>query len=121
VNEWLEPPYAAGHWVPELVDAAGGVEIFAFAGEPSRPTTWAEVVAREPDLIVLAACGYDAERTAREAALPELPCRVVAVDANSYYSRPAPRLADGARQLAHLLHPDAVPDPGLPLVELARR
>jgi iron complex transport system substrate-binding protein len=121
VNEWLEPPYAAGHWVPELVEAAGGDEIFGLAGEPSRPTTWAEVREREPDLVVLAACGYDAERTAREASLPDLPCRVVAVDANSYYSRPAPRLADGAAQLAHLLHPDAVADPGLPLVELTPR
>ena len=118
VNEWLEPPYAAGHWVPELVEAAGGDEIFGLVGEPSRPTTWDEVVAHEPELIVIAACGYDAERSAREARLPDLPCRVVAVDAGSFYSRPAPRLADGVAQLAHLLHPDVVPDPGLPLVEL---
>jgi iron complex transport system substrate-binding protein len=121
VNEWLEPPYAAGHWVPELVEAAGGEEIFGLAGEASRPTTWAEVRERDPELVVLAACGYDAERTAREASLPDLSCRVVAVDANTYYSRPAPRLADGAAQLAHLLHPGVVPDPGLPLVELGRR
>jgi iron complex transport system substrate-binding protein len=121
VNEWLEPPYAAGHWVPELVEAAGGREIFGLVGAPSRPTTWDEVRERGPELVVLAACGYDAERTAREASLPDLPCRVVAVDANSYYSRPAPRLAEGAAQLAHLLHPEAAPDPGLPLVELSRR
>ena len=119
VNEWLDPPYAAGHWVPEMVDASGGEEIFGFAGEPSRPTTWDEVLAREPELIVVAACGYDAERSAAEARLPELPCRVVAVDANSYFSRPAPRLADGVTQLAHVMHPNAAADPGLPLVELS--
>ena len=121
VNEWLDPPFAAGHWVPELVEVGGGDEIFGLVGEPSRPVTWDAVLEREPELVVIAACGYDAVRTAREARLPDLGCRVVAVDANSYFSRPAPRLADGAAQLAHLLHPDAAPDPGLPLVELARR
>jgi iron complex transport system substrate-binding protein len=123
VNEWLEPPYAAGHWVPEMVDAAGGEEIFGLVGQPSRPTTWAEVLAREPELVVLAACGYDAARIVSEAratGLPDLPCRVVAVDANAYLSRPGPRLADGVVQLAHLLHSEVVPDPGLPLVEVGR-
>ena len=121
VNEWLEPPYAAGHWVPEMVDAAGGDEIFGLAGQPSRPTTWDEALAREPELVVLAACGYDAERIATEAravGLPELSTTVVAVDANAYFSRPGPRLADGVVQLAHLLHPEVVPDPGHPFVEV---
>src|SRR5919204_1082628 len=98
VNEWLEPPYAAGHWVPEMVDAAGGEEIFDLAGQPSRPTTWDEALARAPEVVVLAACGYDAERIATEAravGLPPLPCDVVAVDANAYFSRPGPRLPDG--------------------------
>jgi iron complex transport system substrate-binding protein len=123
VNEWLEPPYAAGHWVPEMVAAAGGEEIFDLVGQPSRPTTWDDVLEREPALVVLAACGYDAARIATEArsiGLPGLPCRVVAVDANAYLSRPGPRLADGVVQLAHLLHPEVVPDPCLPLVELGR-
>jgi hypothetical protein len=75
----------------------------------------------EPELVVLAPCGFDLERAAVEASsgsLPELGCPVVAVDANAYYSRPAPRIADGIRQLAHLAHPDEVDDPGIPYREL---
>ena len=102
-----------------MVTAAGGVEVLGRAGQPSYPTTWAAVRAARPDLVVLAPCGFDAERAAEEAGLvPELGCRVVAVDANAYYSRPAPRVADGVVQLAHFLYPEAVADPGLPFVEL---
>ena len=64
--------------------------------------------------MVIAPCGFGAEEAAERAAGLELPCPAVAVDGDSYYSRPAPRLADGVRQLAHLFHPDAAPDPGLP-------
>jgi len=71
------------------------------------------------ELIVVAACGFDAERAASESRGVEFPCPAVAVDANAYFSRPAPRVADGVAQLAHLLHPDAAPDPGLPAVRLA--
>jgi iron complex transport system substrate-binding protein len=77
------------------------------------------VLAREPELVVIAPCGFHAEAAAERAAGLELPCRTVAVDADSYFSRPAPRLADGVRQLGHLLHPDAVADPGLPAIELS--
>src|SRR5213593_1735703 len=121
VNEWLEPPFAAGHWVPEMVAAAGGEEVFGLVGQPSRPTTWDEALARKPELVILAACGYDAERIASEARavrLPAMPCAAVAVDANAYFSRPGPRLAAGVVQLAHLLHPQVVPDPGLPRFEI---
>jgi iron complex transport system substrate-binding protein len=118
VAEWLDPPFAAGHWVPEMVELAGGEEILGQAGTPSFPTTWDDVAARAPELVVLALCGFDAERAAREADLPPLPCRVVAVDANAYFSRPAPRVADGVSQLAFLFHPDVVPDPGLPWIEV---
>jgi iron complex transport system substrate-binding protein len=118
VCEWLEPPFAAGHWVPEMVELAGGHEVLGRAGEPSFRTTWAAVEAASPELVVLAPCGFDAARTAGEARLPPLGCRAVAVDANAYFSRPAPRVADGVAQLAFLLHPSAVPDPGLPFVEL---
>ncbi len=118
VAEWLDPPFAAGHWLPEMVTAAGGIEVLGRAGEPSYPTTWDAVAAAEPEVIVAAACGFDAARIAAEAAGLAFPCRTVAVDANAYYSRPAPRLADGVVQLAHLLHPGAVPDPGLPCIEL---
>jgi iron complex transport system substrate-binding protein len=71
-----------------------------------------------PELVVLAPCGYDAPRAAREPVPDGLDCRVVAVDGSAYYARPAPRLAAGARQLAHLLHPDAAPDPGLPAFDV---
>jgi iron complex transport system substrate-binding protein len=118
VAEWLDPPFAAGHWVPEMVELAGGCEVLGAAGEPSFPTTWTAVLEQSPELVVLAPCGFDAQRTVREADVPPLGCRVVAVDANAYYSRPAPRVADGIAQLAFLLHPDVVPDPGLPHVEL---
>jgi len=119
VAEWLDPPFAAGHWVPEMVAHAGGQEVLGRAGEASFATTWEAVGAREPELVVLAPCGFDAARAAREAAsLPPLPCRAVAVDANAYFSRPAPRVADGIVQLAFLLHPEAAPDPGLPWLEL---
>ena len=117
VAEWLEPPFAAGHWVPEMVAAAGGVEVLGRAGQPSFGTTWEAVRAAHPDLVVLAPCGFDAERAAAEAGLvPDLGCRVIAVDASAYYSRPAPRVADGVVQLAHFLHPEAVADPGMPFI-----
>jgi iron complex transport system substrate-binding protein len=114
VAEWIEPPFSAGHWVPEMVHAAGGTDVLGRAAEPSFATTWDDVLALEPELVVLAPCGFEAEDASERAGELELPCPAVAVDADSYYSRPAPRLADGVRQLGHLLHPDAVPDPGLP-------
>ena len=104
-----------------MVAAASGVDILAQPRRPSFRTSW-EVVSRlEPELVVVAPCGFGLERTFAEASrtgLPDLGCPVVAVDANAYYSRPAPRVAEGVRQLAHLLHPDDVPDPGLPYYEL---
>ena len=118
VAEWLDPPFAAGHWVPEMIELAGGEEVLGRAGEASFPTTWETVRERSPELVVLAPCGFDAVRAAREANPPPLPCRVVAVDANAHFSRPAPRVADGVAQLAFLLHPEVVPDPGSPWIEL---
>jgi iron complex transport system substrate-binding protein len=119
VAEWLDPPFAAGHWVPEMVAHAGGTEVLGRAGEASFATSWRTVLECRPDIVVLAPCGFDAARAAREAALPNIACRTVAVDANAYYSRPAPRVADGVVQLAWLFHPDVVADPGLPWIELA--
>jgi iron complex transport system substrate-binding protein len=118
VAEWIDPPFCAGHWVPEMVEIAGGREVLGVAGQPSYSTTWERVLAAAPELIVIAPCGFDAEEAAARAADLDMPGRIVAVDADSYFSRPAPRLADGVRQLAHLLHPEAVPDPGMPAVEL---
>jgi iron complex transport system substrate-binding protein len=117
VAEWLDPPFAAGHWVPEMVEAAGGTEVLGAAGKPSVPVSWKEVAAASPELVVAAPCGYTAERAAAEAAdAPDLGCPVVAVHADAFYSRPAPRIAEGIAQLAHLMHPDAFPEPALPAI-----
>jgi iron complex transport system substrate-binding protein len=116
--EWIEPPYCGGHWIPEMIEFAGGTSLLGAVGEPSRRISWEEVLEQRPELVVIAPCGFDAEQAAMRAAGLRLPCRVVAVDADSSYSRPAPRLADGVRQLGHLIHPEAVPDPCLPMIEL---
>ena len=116
--EWIEPPFCAGHWLPEMIERAGGEDVLGVAGAPSRPTTWDEVRAAEPELVVIGACGFDAGESARRAAGLALPCAGVAVDGDAYFSRPAPRLADGVRQLAHLFHPGAVDDPGLPAIQV---
>lgn len=119
--EWLDPPFSAGHWVPEMVRIAGGEELFAAPGEPSARITWEEVFEAAPEVLVLMPCGFGVERAIEEARnLPELPGweslpavwneRVWAVDANSYFSRPAPRLVDGVEILAHTLHPRAFED-----------
>ena len=100
VAEWLEPPFAAGHWLPEMVELAGGRDVLGRAGRHSYATTWEAVRERGPELLVVAPCGYDHERAAREgASLREFGCPAVAVDANAYYARPAPRLAEGIAQL----------------------
>lgn len=117
--EWIDPPYCGGHWIPEMIALAGGTPLLGTAGEPSRRVRWQDVLRQDPELVVIAPCGFDAETAAARATDLRLPCRVVAVDADSSYSRPAPRLADGVRQLGHLLHPDALPDPGLPAIELS--
>ncbi|MCX7789047.1 MAG: cobalamin-binding protein [Chloroflexaceae bacterium] len=116
--EWFDPPFGPGHWLPELVELAGGRAGLGAPGEPSRRVTWDEVVAFAPEVIVLAPCGFDLERTVKEA-LAALPWRpgwdalpavragqVFAVDANSYFSRPGPRVVDSLELLARLIHPD---------------
>jgi iron complex transport system substrate-binding protein len=117
--EWLEPPFCAGHWLPEMIERAGGADVLGRAGEASHATTWEIVFSLDPELVVVGPCGFGAEEAAARAEGVEWPCRAVAVDGDGYYSRPGPRLADGVQQLAHLLHPDAVPDPGLPAIPLA--
>jgi len=116
--EWLEPVFCAGHWLPEMIQLAGGVDVIGKPGRPSHATTWETVFALEPELVVVGPCGFGADEAADRARDIEWPCPAVAVDGNGYYSRPAPRLADGVRQLAHLFHPGAVPDPGLPAIRL---
>lgn len=116
--EWIEPPYCGGHWIPEMIELAGGTCLLGAASEPSYRVSWQDVLEQRPDLIVIAPCGFDAEQAAARASDLRLPCRVVAVDADSSYSRPGPRLADGVRQLGHLIHPRLLPDPDLPAIEL---
>jgi iron complex transport system substrate-binding protein len=107
VAEWLDPPFAAGHWLPEMVEAAGGSDVLGRAGEPSFETTWDEVAAAAPEIVVLAPCGFDARRAAEEAESLELPWPTVPVDANAFFSRPAPRVAEGVEILARILHPES--------------
>jgi iron complex transport system substrate-binding protein len=110
VLEWLDPPYVAGHWVPELVTLAGGEDVGAVAGEPSRPRPWGELAALAPDLVVVAPCGFDGPRAQAELASltdPDsralLARRVEVIDGNAYTSRPGPRLADAAELLSRLM------------------
>jgi iron complex transport system substrate-binding protein len=113
--EWLDPPFAAGHWTPQLIEYAGGHDVLGLAGEHSQERGWGEVAAAAPDVVIVMPCGYDAEIAHREAEmhLEELAAvgagEVVAVDAASYFSRPGPRIVDGLELLAHILHPDRVP------------
>ena len=110
--EWLDPPFVGGHWVPQMIELAGGHDPIGFAGERSRTVTWDELEAARPDVVVAMPCGYGAERAAEEARaygeeLERLGARtVVAVDAAAYFSRPGPRLVDGLELLAHVLHPN---------------
>jgi iron complex transport system substrate-binding protein len=115
--EWLDPPYVAGHWTPQMIELAGGEDVSGRAGEPSHTEDWATLMAAEPQLVIAMPCGYDAARAHAEAlqyagALERLGAqRVVAVDASAYFSRPGPRLTSGLELLAHILHPQAVAHP----------
>ena len=121
--EWFDPVFVAGHWTPQLIEMAGGDDVLGFAGEHSEQTTWEAVKAARPDVVVAMPCGYDAQRSAAEALLYAERLRevgagqVVAVDASATFSRPGPRLVEGLETLAHVLHPDRVPEaPGPALV-----
>jgi iron complex transport system substrate-binding protein len=124
VLEWTDPPFAPGHWVPEMVDRAGGLGVLGTAGEKSFRTTWDAVAAAEPQVVVVAPCGYHLDGAADLAAdvvrrdvLPTgIP--VWAVDANASFARPGPRLVDGIEALGAILHPDAL---GAPAAAMARR
>ena len=115
--EWLDPPFAAGHWTPQLIEYAGGEDVLGFPGENSQQTTWETVEAAQPDVVIVMPCGYDAEIAHREAEMhrEELAAlgagEVVAVDAAAYFSRPGPRVIDGLELLASILHPELFPEP----------
>jgi iron complex transport system substrate-binding protein len=116
--EWVDPPFCAGHWLPEMIGLAGGSDVLGRAGRPSHATTWDVVAAARPDLVIVGPCGFGADEAAAAAAELSLDCPAIAVDADGYYVRPAPRLAQGVAQLAHLFHPEHAPDPGLPAIAL---
>jgi iron complex transport system substrate-binding protein len=129
--EWIDPPFNCGHWSPELVEMAGGDECLGRPRTPSRTLAWHEVLAAQPEVMVIACCGFDIARTRQDlpllAARPgwaDLPCvrneRVFVINGSDYFSRPGPRLVDSLEILANILHPDIHPlPPGLPPGELA--
>jgi iron complex transport system substrate-binding protein len=131
--EWLDPPFACGHWNPELVRLAGGVEGLGQEGEPSRQATWEEVVAWRPEVVLISCCGFDVERTIQDIPLldrvagwGDLPAvrddRVYVTNGSAYFSRPGPRLVESLEILAHVIDPDLHPSPDMvtDLVRVAR-
>jgi iron complex transport system substrate-binding protein len=115
--EWLDPPMASGHWVPEMVRTAGGHEALGREGEPSVKVPWERVLEAHPDVLLLMPCGYDVPATARQVELlrrlpgwSDIPAvrsgRVYACNGNAIFSRSGPRLVDGVELLAQILHPD---------------
>jgi len=113
--EWLDPPFAGGHWIPEMITAAGGVDVIASAGDSSRRLTWEQVEAADPDVVIVMPCGYDEAGAHAQMALAAggpawqrlravRSGRVHPVDANGCFSRPGPRLVDGIERLAEIFH-----------------
>jgi iron complex transport system substrate-binding protein len=109
VLEWTDPPYAPGHWIPEMVELAGGECVLGAAGQKSVRITWDDVAAARPDVVVVAPCGYDraGAQAQADALVGTLPAGAVvhAVDADGMWARPGPRLVDGLEELAGVLHP----------------
>ena len=124
--EWIDPPFSCGHWSPELVRMAGGDEQLGQPGVASRTLQWDEVIAAEPEVLVIACCGFDTERTLVDLKIlrsypgwRDIPAvksgKVFLVDGNAYFSRPGPRLVESLELLAHALHPELHPAPaGIP-------
>lgn len=120
--EWFSPLYVAGHWLPEMVEIAGGIHVLAKKEQPSRKIEWSQVCDAKPELILLMPCGFDVARAMVESAVlknfpgwSDLPAvkagTVYAVDSSAYFSRPGPRLIDGLELLASIIHPDCFPPP----------
>lgn len=120
--EWSDPPFAAGHWIPEMVSIAGGVNLLSENGQPAVETAWHEIRDAAPEIVIFMPCGYyldEAEEEARsflyQAEFADTPAarngNVFAVEATSFFSRPGPRLVDGLEILAWAIHPEAYPEP----------
>jgi iron complex transport system substrate-binding protein len=123
--EWLDPPFLGGHWIPEMIALAGGLDLAGRPGQKSPQVRWDDLNGLEPDLVVAMPCGWYLDDSRAQALehgerLVGLGARqVFAVDAASTFSRPGPRLVDGVELLAHLLHPDRVQPPnGIGFAEL---
>ena len=122
--EWFDPVFVAGHWTPQLIEYAGGLDVIGLPGEHSAQVQWEDVAAGAPEVIVAMPCGYDAATAYREAELHTDALRatgarrVVAVDGSAYFSRPGPRLVEGLELLAHILHPDLFPDAPAEILEV---
>ncbi len=119
--EWLDPPFCCGHWSPELVQIAGGEELIGQIGVPSRTLRWQEVEMANPEVIVIACCGFDLDRTKLDIQLLDAQPfwsrlkavrekQVYVINGSAYFSRPGPRLVDSVEILAHCLHPEIHPD-----------
>lgn len=115
--EWLDPTFNAGHWTPELIEYAGGISLLSNKHQPSTTLSWGSIVNVDPDVLFIACCGYDLERTLQDMPIlsskDEWPAmksvkqnKVYLTDGNAYFSRPGPRLVDGLEIMAHALHPD---------------
>jgi iron complex transport system substrate-binding protein len=127
--DWSDPPFVAGHWVPEMVEAAGGVNLLNTPGAHSRDVTWRQIRDENPEVIVFMPCGYYLEEAEEEGVglfeqhdFADTPAarngNVFAVDATSFFSRPGPRIVDGLEILAWAVHPEAYPQP--PATAVAR-
>lgn len=108
IAEWLDPPFASGHWIPEMVDAAGGIEVLGKPGLPSVTTSWQAVRDAKPEIVIFAPCGFDEVRAAKEAAVLvdqfDPNWQTACVNADRFFARPAPSIADGIEQLAKIFH-----------------
>lgn len=108
VLEWIDPPFGSGHWVPDVVLAAGGEPVLSQVGQKSTPTSWAHIAAASPDVVIVGPCGFGLEEAKKQAMQIEhhLPadCEVWAIDADAVLVRPGARLVDGVEAIASLLH-----------------
>lgn len=123
--EWLDPPFVGGHWVPEMVDVAGGTDGLGRKGSPSFSVSWDQIADYDPEIIVALPCGFTLDRTIKEmgrVAFPEAwshlgavcAARVYAVDGSAYFNRPGPRIVEGLEILAEIIHPQLFPQEAAP-------
>ncbi|MGH8579068.1 MAG: cobalamin-binding protein [Gammaproteobacteria bacterium] len=127
--EWIDPPFNAGHWTPDLIELAGGIDCIGNRGKPSCTISWQMVLDAQPDVLFVANCGFDIERSLKDMPIleaqpgwSELPCvrqgRIYVADGHQYFNRPGPRLVDSLEMLAHALYPQVHPIPnGVPAAQ----